>query len=74
MLFTDVIDQTLKDKKPTQLLIVMTGIKKEVIEEGVGKHGYEAILLNPSLLNITEEEKERLMTTKDLGDLDLPFM
>ncbi|GAA0360192.1 hypothetical protein GCM10008932_10950 [Alkalibacterium iburiense] len=74
MLFTDVIDQTLKDKKPTQLLIVMTGIKKEVIEEGVGKHGYEAILLNPSLLNITEEEKERLVTARDLGDLDLPFM
>lgn len=74
MLFTDVIDQTLRDKKPTQLLIVMTGIKKEVIEDGVKLHGYESIVSNPSLLDITEKEKERIFAARDIEDLDLPFM
>lgn len=74
MLFSDIIDQALKDKKPTQLLIVLTGIDKEIIEAGVEKYGYESIMSNPSLLDITEEEKERIFAAKDLEDLDLPFM
>lgn len=74
MLHTDVIDTSLKDKKPTQILIVVTGIKKETIENGVKEHGYDAILTNPSLLDITDEEKERVLAARNIGDLDLPFM
>lgn len=74
MLFTDVSDERAKDKKPGEILAIVTGIDREIIRAGVQEYGYEMILENPALLKITEEDQQRVKEARKLGYLDATLL
>ncbi|EXJ23199.1 hypothetical protein ADIAL_1346 [Alkalibacterium sp. AK22] len=74
MLFTDVIDERAKDRKPGEILAVVTGIDKAVIQAGIQEYGYEMIVHNPALLKITEEDQKRIKEARKLGYLDATLL
>lgn len=74
MLFTDVSDERLKDKKPAEILAIVTGIDREIIRAGVKEYGYEMILENPALLKIPEEDQLRVKEARKLGYLDATLL
>ncbi|MCC5889959.1 MAG: hypothetical protein JJU01_05265 [Alkalibacterium sp.] len=74
MLFTDIHDERLKDKKPAEILAIVTGIDRAIIQAGVQEYGYEMILENPALLKITEEDQERVKEARKLGYLDATLL
>ncbi|GAB2500830.1 hypothetical protein GCM10008929_21800 [Alkalibacterium psychrotolerans] len=74
MLFTEVSDERAKDKKPAEILAIVTGIDREIIRAGVQEYGYEMILENPALLKITEEDQERVKEARKLGYLDATLL
>lgn len=74
MLFTDVPDERAKDKKPGEILAIVTGIDREIIRAGVQEYGYEMILENPALLKITEEDQQRVKEARKLGYLDATLL
>jgi hypothetical protein len=74
MLFTEVTDERAKDKKPTEILSIVTGIDKAIIQSGVQEYGYEMILENPALLKITEEDQQRIREARRLGYLDVTLL
>lgn len=74
MLFTDVSDERAKDKKPAEILAIVTGIDREIIRAGVQEYGYEMILENPALLKITEEDQQRVKEARKLGYLDATLL
>lgn len=74
MLFTDVSDERLKDKKPAEILAIVTGIDREIIQAGVQEYGYEMILENPALLKIPEEDQLRVKEARKLGYLDATLL
>lgn len=74
MLFTEVTDERVKDKKPAEILSIVTGIDKAIIQSGVQEYGYEMILENPALLKITEEDQQRIREARKLGYLDVTLL
>ncbi|WP_423188742.1 hypothetical protein ACO1PF_09115 [Alkalibacterium sp. f15] len=74
MLFTEVTDEHAKDKKPAEILAIVTGINKKVIQDGVREHGYQAILDNPALLEVSEEDQKRIIEARKLGYLDATLL
>lgn len=74
MLFTDVPDERAKDKKPAEILAIVTGIDREIIRAGVQEYGYEMIIENPALLKITEEDQQRVKEARKLGYLDATLL
>jgi len=74
MLFTEVTDERAKDKKPAEILSIVTGIDKAIIQSGVQEYGYEMILENPALLKITEEDQQRIREARKLGYLDVTLL
>ncbi|SDK99468.1 hypothetical protein [Alkalibacterium thalassium] len=74
MLFTEVTDERAKDKKPAEVLSIVTGIEKAIIQSGVQEYGYEMILENPALLKITEEDQQRIREARRLGYLDVTLL
>jgi len=74
MLFTEVSDERAKDKHPAEILSIVTGIDKKVIMEGVQEHGYQKILDDPSLLDISEEDQKRIIEARKLGYLDATLL
>lgn len=74
MLFTEVTDERAKDKKPAEILSIVTGIDKAIIQSGVQEYGYEMILENPALLRITEEDQQRIREARKLGYLDVTLL
>ncbi|MCD8505768.1 MAG: hypothetical protein LRY37_01010 [Alkalibacterium thalassium] len=74
MLFTEVMDERAKDKKPAEILSIVTGIDKAIIQSGVQEYGYEMILENPALLRITEEDQQRIIEARKLGYLDVTLL
>lgn len=74
MLFTEVSDERAKDKKPAEILAIVTGIDREIIRAGVQEYGYEMILENPALLKITEEDQQRVKEARKLGYLDATLL
>ncbi|MER2064418.1 MAG: hypothetical protein ABS873_07170 [Alkalibacterium sp.] len=74
MLFTEVSDERAKDKRPAEILAIVTGIDKKVITDGVQKYGYEKILDEPSLLDISEEDQQRIKEARKLGYLDATLL
>lgn len=74
MLFTEVTDERAKDKKPGEILSIVTGIDHAIIQSGVQEYGYEMILENPALLKITEEDQQRIREARRLGYLDISLL
>ncbi|GEN50967.1 hypothetical protein [Alkalibacterium pelagium] len=74
MLFTEVTDERARDKKPAEILSIVTGIDKAIIQSGVQEYGYEMILENPALLKITEEDQQRIKEARKLGYLDVTLL
>lgn len=74
MLFTEVTDERAKDKKPGEILAIVTGIDHAIIQSGVQEYGYEMILENPALLKITEEEQKLVKDARKLGYLDATLL
>lgn len=74
MLFTEVTDERAKDKKPGEILSIVTGIDNGIIQTGVQEYGYEMILENPALLKITEENQNRIKDARKLGYLDVTLL
>lgn len=74
MLFTEVTDERAKDKKPAEILAIVTGIDHAIIQTGVAEYGYEMILENPALLKITEEDQNRIKEARKLGYLDVTLL
>lgn len=74
MLFTEVSDEHAKDKRPGEILAIVTGIDKKIISEGVQEHGYQKILDDPSLLDISEEDQKRIIEARKLGYLDATLL
>lgn len=74
MLFTEVSDEHAKDKRPAEILSIVTGIEKDLIWEGVSKYSYEEILADPSLLDISEEDQRRIIEARKLGYLDVTLL
>lgn len=74
MLFTEVSDEHAKDKHPAEILAIVTGINKDLIWEGVNEHGYQAILDDPTLLDVSEEDQKRIIEARKLGYLDATLL
>ncbi|GEK89358.1 hypothetical protein AB4027_03650 [Alkalibacterium putridalgicola] len=74
MLFTEVSDEHAKDKHPAEILAIVTGIDKKVIMEGVNEHGYQNVLDEPSLLDISEEDQKRIIEARKMGYLDATLL
>ena len=74
MLFTEVPDEKARDKHPAEILSIVTGIDKDVIMKGVHKYGYQGILDDPSLLDISKKDQQRIIGARKLGYLDATFL
>ncbi|GEK91392.1 hypothetical protein [Alkalibacterium kapii] len=74
MLFTEVPDENARDKHPAEILAIVTGIDKDIIMKGVSKHGYQEILDDPSLLDISTEDQQHIIEARKLGYLDATFL
>ena len=57
---------TSTEKQACILLSSLTGIPEENLIETTKKYGYETMINNPTLLNITQEQTDQLQIIKQL--------
>jgi len=57
---------TSTEKQACILLSSLTGIPEETLIETTKKYGYDTMLNNPTLMNITQEQTDQLQIIKQL--------